>query len=101
MTTTDAGGLSDTDAVAIQVLSAQQQADLLAAVIADLRDDGVLNGGQVNALVKKLGFLSGPSAPAAVQAFINQVGGLVNGGILTRDQGDLLIDAAATIVAGL
>jgi VCBS repeat-containing protein len=101
MTTTDAGGLSDTDAVAIQVLSAQQQAAALAAAIADLGAGGTLSGGQVNALVKKLGFLSGPNGASTLRAFINQVGGLVNAGVLTREQGDALTDAAATILASL
>lgn len=101
MTTTDAGGLSDTDGVAIQVLSAQQQADVLAAIIADLGDDGVLNGGQENALIKKLSFLSGPNGASALQAFINQVNGLVHAGILTQAQGVTLIDGAATIVASM
>jgi len=101
MTTTDAGGLTDTDAVAIQVLDAQQQAEVLAAIIADLGDDGTLSGGVENSLLKKLGFLSGPNATATVQAFINQVNGLVYAGILTQGQGNYLIGAAATIVASL
>ena len=79
----------------------QQQAEALAAIIADLGADGVLNGGQENALLKKLGFLSGPNGTYALQAFINQVSGLVHGGILTQVQGVALIDAAATIVASL
>jgi VCBS repeat-containing protein/parallel beta-helix repeat protein len=101
MTTTDAGGLSDNDVVAIEVLSAQQQAVLLAAVIADLRADGVLTGGQQIALLNKLGFLSGPNGAYVVRAFVNQVSGLVNAGILTQVQGNTLIDAADTIVASL
>ena len=36
-----------------------------------------------------------------VQAFINQVNGLVTAGILTQGQGDYLVGAAATIVASL
>src|SRR5205814_1613087 len=40
MTTTDAGGLSDTDVVRIDVLSAQQQAVLLVDLIADLTAGG-------------------------------------------------------------
>jgi hypothetical protein len=102
MTTTDAGGLTDTDVVVITVLSAQQQADVLVAIIADLGDDGVLTGGQENALVKKLGFLSRPNGGAvALQAFVNQVYGLVHARILTQAEGVALIDGAATIVASL
>jgi hypothetical protein len=100
MTTTTTGGLSDTDAVAIDVLSAQQQVDILAAIIADLGDDGVLTGGQENALVKKLGFLSRPNGGAvALQAFVNQVSGMMQAGILTQVQGYELIASAQSIVA--
>jgi hypothetical protein len=101
MTTTDAGGLTDTDVVAIEVLSAQQQAELLMAIMSDLGDDGVLTGGQENALVKKLSFLSGPNGAQAVQAFINQVNGMVNAGMLTQLQADDLIASAQSILASM
>jgi hypothetical protein len=101
MTTTDAGGLSDTDLAAIEVLSAQQQAEVLAAVIADLGDDGVLSGGQENALLDKLSFLSTPNAENKVQAFINQINAFASAGILTQEQADELIDAAESIVASM
>jgi FG-GAP-like repeat/FG-GAP repeat len=101
MTTTDAGGFSDTDAVAIQVLSAQQQADAIAAFIADLGDGGVLNGGQENALITKLGFLSGANGAAVLQAFINQVNGMADAGIVTQQQRDELVAAAQSLLASL
>jgi hypothetical protein len=102
ITTTDAGGLTDTDVVVIEVLSAQQQADVLAAIIADLRDDGVLTGGQENALVKKLGFLSRPNGGAvALQAFVNQVIGLTNVRVLTQAQAYELIASARSIIASM
>jgi hypothetical protein len=101
MTTTDPGGLTDIDVVGIEVLSAQQQADVMAAIIADLGDDGVLTGGQENALVKKLSFLSGPNGASAVQAFINQVNGMFNAGILTPLQADDLIASAQSILASI
>jgi len=101
MTTTDAGGLTDTDVVAIDVLSAQQQAALLMAIMSDLGDDGVLTGGQENALVKKLSFLSGPNGAQALQAFINQVNGMVNAAMLTQLQGNDLIASAQAILASM
>ena len=61
----------------------------------------VLTGGQETALVKKLSFLSGASGVKSVQAFINQVSGLANAGVLTRKQADDLIASAVSILASL
>ncbi len=70
-----------------------------------LLDDGVLNDGQANALTSKLEnvldkLANGNSNAAANQlgAFINQVEDFVIEGILTTDQGDLLIKAATLLV---
>jgi predicted extracellular nuclease len=73
-----------------------------------LFDDGVLNGGQANALTSKLEnvlvkLANGNSNAAANQlgAFINQVEDFVNEEILTAEQGDLLIKPAALLVEAL
>lgn len=99
MTTMDVGGLSDTDALTIDVLSAQEQADRLVAAIADLEDDDVLNGGQANALVKMVRLLLRPSGEHTLRAFANYVSAMVSAGILTREEGDTLTRAAESIVA--
>jgi hypothetical protein len=64
--------------------SAQQQVELLFALIADLEDDGVINRGQENSLIKKLVYFSMPHAESKVEAFINQVNAFVNAGDIYR-----------------
>jgi hypothetical protein len=92
MTTTDSGNLSDTDAITIEVLSSTQQVELLAAAIADLADDGVLNGGQAGALIKMLNQTN-------IHGFTYYVGALVRMNKLTLEQGEELIEAAESILA--
>jgi hypothetical protein len=101
MTTTDAGAgrLTDTDAITIEVLSSQQQTELLVALIADLGDNGVLNGGQESALVKTLSRLMGSGG--STRTFINQVNAFVAAGILTQEEADALIASAESIVASM
>jgi hypothetical protein len=102
MTTTDADGLSDTDAVAIDVHSAQQQAAELATFISGLGDAGVLKASQQASLLRKLDLLSTLTKPNKVekmlQAFVNKVNRLVNREVLTAEQGDVLIEGAQSIV---
>ena len=66
-----------------------------------LNDDGILNNGHANALaIKLIGSLSKLErdqeqvAANKVEAFINQVGSLVDEGILTAEEGQSLIDLA-------
>ncbi|HEY5731862.1 MAG TPA: ExeM/NucH family extracellular endonuclease [Anaerolineales bacterium] len=73
-----------------------------------LVDDGVLNDGQGNALFAKLEHAlekleEGKPGVAANQlgAFINQVEDFVSEGILTADQGDVLIQSASLLVDAL
>jgi len=73
-----------------------------------LMDNGVLNDGQGNALISKLENVlekleKGHTSAAANQlgAFINQVEDFVYEGILTTNQGDMLIKAATLLVEAL
>jgi uncharacterized delta-60 repeat protein len=98
---TDNGGLFVEDTFSVTVLSVQEQADLLVAMIADLNDDGVLNNGQANSLIANLGSTDSPAADNKIEAFINHVNAFVHVGILTHQQGDILIGAAEDILIGL
>ena len=91
------GPLTDSDQLNIAVLSAAEQAELLQQAVADLRDDGILNNGQENSLIKKLLSLS----ENRVQAFVNQVNAFISEGILTQEEGDELIAAAETLLLSL
>ena len=66
---------------------------------------GLLNGGQVNALLRKLQdalnqIQSGTTRLACnhLNAFVNQVAALVQGGVLTSAQGTELIQQAQAIM---
>lgn len=82
----------------------QMVGDIIAKVEA-LKDAGVLNKGQANALIKKLKSakksIDQENYNAAINklnAFINQVNAYINGGILTEEQGyELIADAQAII----
>ncbi len=85
----------------IRVLSEQQQVANLVTEIEDLGDSGVLNGGQVHSLANQfdnlLDKLDGGKPKAALNllgAFINHVESLVEEGVLSPEQGQVLIDAA-------
>ena len=73
--------------------------------IDELIAGGTLTGGQGNSLKKKLEAaldkLNSGNTTAAenkVNAFINQVNGLVNSGVLTTAEGGALIDAANSLI---
>jgi hypothetical protein len=65
---------------------------------------GLLNAGQENSLLSKLDNYSEawgadrPSAPKILAAFINEVEALINGGVLTVEQGQPLIDTAQALI---
>jgi len=70
-----------------------------------LIDEGVLNQGEVNAVVKKLEnalkSLEKENTQAAInqlEAFIHQVNALIYSGRLTPEQGQGLIDAAQSVI---
>ena len=75
--------------------------------IHDLVDQGVLNRGQGNSLIKKLeGALTKWEKQPQVainrlNAFINEVNGLANGSTLTQDQAQQLIEEAEIIIAAI
>ena len=83
----------------------QEQNELLIDEVEALVTTGVLNPGQGNALIAKLEAairkLNQGNVNAAInqlQAFINQVNAFINGGILSPEEGQPLIDAANNII---
>ncbi|MDX1377424.1 MAG: ExeM/NucH family extracellular endonuclease, partial [Anaerolineales bacterium] len=105
----DAYRASDHDPVIVGMeLTTEAEIQELISDVQKLLDDGVLNGGQANALTVKLVHAlnkleDGKPGVAANQlgAFINQVEDFVNDGILTAEQGDALIKSAALLVEAL
>ncbi len=86
-------------------LSAEQQVDAIIESVQDLVASKVLPSGPANGLIAKLDGalrqLDKDNVGAAInvlEAFINQVQGLVNSGILTVTQGQRLIDAAQAVI---
>jgi predicted extracellular nuclease len=100
---------SDHDPVVIGLeMTTEQEINELIDAVQALVDEGMLNGGQGNALISKLEnvlakMAKGNFNAAANQlnAFINQVEDFVNEGILTAEQGDALIQVAAVLVGVL
>jgi predicted extracellular nuclease len=105
----DAYRASDHDPVIVGMeLTTEAEIHELIGDVQKLLDDGVLNGGQANALTTKLEHALGKLADgkpgvAANQlgAFINQVEDFVNEGILTADKGEALIKSATLLVEAL
>ena len=105
----DAYRASDHDPVVVGMeLTTEAEIYELISDVQKLLDDGVLNGGQANALTSKLDnvlakLAKGNTKPAANQlgAFINQVEAFVNGGILTAEQGDAFIKSTTLLVEAL
>ncbi|HSM72639.1 MAG TPA: ExeM/NucH family extracellular endonuclease [Anaerolineales bacterium] len=105
----DAYRASDHDPVIVGMeLTTEAEIYELIDDVQGLLDDGVLNGGQANALISKLENVltklangNPNSAANQLDAFINQVEDFVNDGILTAEQGDALIKSAALLVEAL
>jgi len=105
----DAYRSSDHDPVIVGLeLTTAAEINELIDDVQKLVDDGVLNGGQGNALTSKLENVlakldKGNTNAAANQlgAFINQVEDFVYEGVLTAEQGELLIKAASLLVGVL
>ena len=105
----DAYRSSDHDPVIVGLeLTTEAEIRELIDDVQKLVDDGVLNGGQGNALFVKLEHAlekleAGKPGVAANQlgAFINQVEDFVSEGVLTAEQGDVFINAATFLVEAL
>ena len=85
-----------------------ERVDEIIDAIEGLISNGVLNGGQGNALISKLEaalekIAQGNSTAAINQlnAFINQVTDFIDSGTLTSEEGQPLIDAAEALIAAL
>jgi hypothetical protein len=95
------GSLSTSGGVAITVKSAAQQAADLQAQVTALRNAGVLNGGQTNALLVKL-HLNGTAGDSdKVQSFLAQVQDFLGAGILTQTQADALLGPGHLLLLGV
>jgi hypothetical protein len=95
-------GNGETATVTITVISAEGQTAHLIACILELVDDGSLNRGQGNSLIKQLNTHGNLRARInRLGAFINHVNGLVNGGALTPEEGQILIDKAEALRTSL
>jgi FIMAH domain-containing protein len=86
----------------------QELLQFLTTVVDDLVATGELNGGQGRALsttlegvTKKLESANITAAIRKLEAFINKVEAFVQGGILSQVDGDVLLDAADTLLAML
>ncbi|MCZ6916793.1 MAG: hypothetical protein O7I93_08455 [Gemmatimonadetes bacterium] len=72
--------------------------------MAELGASGVLNDGNDTALLAILANIGKsvsndrPNAIVLLEAFIHQVSGFINGGILTVEEGQPLIDAAQAVI---
>lgn len=85
-----------------------QQVEQIADQVQGLENDGSLNTGQARSLVNKLNVATamlndGKSRPAAnlLEAFVEQVRAMIDGGVLTPAEGQPLIDAAEAAIAGI
>ena len=97
-----------TTAVFVAQRPVGEQLELLIGDVEDLVANGVLNGGQGNALTVKLASAirsderGRPNAATGqVGAFINQIEAFVGAGILTAEQGALLIERAELVLETL
>jgi hypothetical protein len=77
-------------------------------MVQGLLEDGTLRKGQAHSLVNKINLatamLNDGKATAAINrigASFNEVEGLVNGGVLTQEDGQPLIDAANQVITAL
>jgi hypothetical protein len=94
-----------TTAVFVLELSPQERLGDLIEAVEDLVAAGSLNHGQGNALIVKLNQAikhldkdEPETALNVLNAFTNQVTALVDGGVLTPEEGQALLDAAGEIV---
>jgi uncharacterized delta-60 repeat protein len=104
----DGHGGTATGTVTVTVLTPEQAIDDIIAQVDELHDDGLLNGGNTNALMTKLdgaaAKLSKDQYNAAInkiQSFINQVSDWMSSGKLTSTIGQSLIASANDVIASI
>jgi hypothetical protein len=95
------GSLSKSDSVAVTVKSAAEQAAFLWDAVADLRADGVLSGGNANALTVKLNLKGDAGDADKVRSFLTQVRDFLGAGKLSQDQADLLLGLGNDLLASV
>ena len=101
VTATD-GSLSATPAtVAINVVSAADQAAALRAQVTALRNIGVLNKGQANMLISDLNLKGTSGDIAKVQQFLVDITSLLTAGVLTQAQADALLGPGNILLLGV
>ena len=107
-TVVDDGGLLATAVATVTVISTTEQIDDLIVDVENLFLDGALNEGQSGSLTNMLQKIQqwaddGMTNKALnkLNAFINHVSGLIGDNVLTEEQGQLLLDAAATLQTSL
>src|SRR5262249_54215545 len=84
--------------ITLDIRSALEQAADLKAQVAALRDTGVLNGGQANALTVKLNLNGTAGDVDKVQGFLDAVRDFLRDGILSQDQADSLSGPGAILL---
>lgn len=94
--------------VVIEALSSVATLESLAEEVRDFEAAGHLNTGQTNSLLAKLNAatarLNDEACTPAVnqlEAFVNEVQALIDGGVLTPEQGQPLIDIAEALISDL
>ncbi len=106
---TDDDGAITPGSTTVVVLSLQEAIDeFIVSKVEVLVADGTLNQGQGNALLsvlnnakKQLDKGNMNTAIIMLQTFVKQVEALVKGGVLTLEDGQVLIDAANTLIADM
>jgi hypothetical protein len=104
----DGTGGTATGTVTVTVLTPEQAIDDIIAQVDELHDDGLLNGGNTNALMTKLDGAAAKldraqydAAINKIESFINQVSGWISNGKLTAAVGQPLIDSANDVIASI
>ncbi len=107
-TLSDGRGGTDTATVTVTVLSPAEQIDAMEASIQVLLDDGAINSGQTRSLSVNLDQIqrrldAGQTHVALnqINAFTNKVTHLIAEGVLTEEEGQLLLDAAEDLRTSL
>jgi hypothetical protein len=95
------GARTDTDTVAIQVLSARQQAALLETQVKGLMASGVLSKEDGQSLLATLALKGTSGDIDKVTSFRDKVRQLRDGGILSPAVSQALLDAAAILLTGV
>jgi probable HAF family extracellular repeat protein len=104
----DTPEFGDSHAVVWLKLSLEEILQGLIDEVETLEAEGALNAGQAGSLINKLNVATamlnaGKTTPAVnqLEAFINEVEALIEGGVLTPEQGQPLIDMAEDVISAL